>query len=115
MSNLLKSLVFGTSMLALSHPVSAQATEQTCRTKDRSDTVVLMFCPSPLGEQAWIEAAKSACGVTQLCNVWIWDDQSKMPKKAPKTDAELSKAHTSAAVAVWINDSQSLMKLRKVR
>ena len=76
--------------------------------------MVLMFCPGQLNEKAWIEAGKSACGLGQLCNVWIWDDRSKMPGTAPNTDAELSKKHAGAAVAIWVNDSQSLMKLKKV-
>lgn len=113
MNGLLKVFIMGTLSFAMQSAVHASAT--TCSVQARSESVVLMHCPSQLGEKTWIEAAKAACMNNQQCNVWIWDDRNKMPKTAPKTDADLDKKHTAAAVAIWINDSQSMMKLKKVR
>lgn len=87
----------------------------TCTVKASSPAVALMYCPSQTDEKTWIEAAKAACEPGKARNVWIWDDLSKMPASAPQTDAELPKSATSAAVAVWVNDSSSLMKLKKAR
>jgi len=115
MNGLLKALINGASIFALLHAGTGHASEQACSVKDRTEALVLMFCPGQLNEKVWIEAGKSACSLGQLCNVWIWDDRSKMPETAPKTDAELSKTLAGAAVAIWVNDSQSLMKLKKVR
>ena len=47
--------------------------------------------------------------------MWIWDDAALVPETAPATDAELPKDRTGKAVAVWANDSQSLVSLRKVK
>ncbi len=114
MRRALKAFIYGASTFAFLHTGLGHASEQGCSVKDRTEAVVLMFCPGQLGEKAWIEAGKKVCGSVTECNVWIWNDQSKMPDAATKTDAELSKKHTSAAIAIWINDTQSLMKLRKV-
>ena len=115
MAGILKSLVSGTAILALSHSTFALTPEQACSVSDRSDTVVLMLCPGPLDEKVWIEAGRAACSPGRQCNVWIWDDKAKMPKRAPRTDADLAKEHSASATAIWVNDSQSLMRLRKAR
>jgi uncharacterized protein YaeQ len=113
MNRLLKAMMMGTLTFAMQG--SLHASETACSVQDRSDSVVLMYCPNQLGEKAWVEAAKAACMNNQQCNVWIWSDRNKMPKAAPKTDADMDKKHTSAAIAIWISDSQSMMKLKKVR
>lgn len=100
---------------AISPSSSSAASPSTCAVKSSNDRLVLMHCPAGLQEKDWIEAAKTACTPGKPCNVWIWEDASKIPPTAPKTDAELPKNATSAAVAVWVNDSSSLMKLRQVR
>ena len=74
-----------------------------------------MHCKTNLDDKILAQAAKAACEPGKTCNVWIWDDLSKMPTAAPKTDTELPKTATGAAVAVWINDSASLMTLKKPR
>lgn len=74
-----------------------------------------MHCKANLDGKALIEAAKAVCEPGKACNVWIWDDLTKMPSAAPKTDAELPKTATGVAVAVWINDSANLMTLKKMR
>lgn len=91
------------------------AAEPVCSMKTRSEAVVLMHCPIPLAENAWIEAAQRACGTQPNCNVWIWDDVARMPNQAPKTDADIARDQAAAASAVWVNESKTLMRLKKVR
>lgn len=111
----LKSLALATSALVLANPMAATAAQNNCTVKSRSSAVVLMHCKTNLQDSAWVEAAKAACEPGKACNVWIWEDLSMIPLTAPSTDADLPKGATSAAVAVWINDSASLMKLKTVR
>ena len=111
----LKSLAVATSVLALAQPLTAVAADSDCTVKSRSNAVVLMHCKAHLDDKVWAAAAKSACEPGKACNVWIWEDLSKIPEKAPKIDTDLPKSATGAAVAVWINDSANLIKLKKVR
>ncbi|XVJ68343.1 MAG: hypothetical protein HEQ39_00860 [Rhizobacter sp.] len=89
-----------------------QAT-QSCNVTQRSEAVVLMLCPPAQNEVTWRAAALKACEGKQRCNVWIWDDATNLPATAPATDAELPKSLTAKAVAIWAQDSQSLVALRK--
>lgn len=111
----LKSLALATSVLALGHPAASHAAQNDCTVKSRNSAVVLMHCKANLEDKVWAAAAKAACEPGKACNVWIWEDPSKIPLTAPETDADLPKSATGAAVAVWINDSANLMKLKKVR
>lgn len=117
----LKSLALATSALAMGSPVTsatataAAAASDNCTITSRSSAVVLMHCKANLDDKAWVEAAKAACEPGKACNVWIWEDLGKIPEKAPKIDTDLPKSATGAAVAVWINDSANLIKLKKVR
>lgn len=116
MNHRLKSLALASSALAMAAPATAAtAAPDVCTIKSRSAAVVLMHCKADLDEKAWVEAAKAACEPGKACNVWIWEDQSQIPQSAPKIDTELPKSATGAAVAVWINDSANLIKLKKVR
>lgn len=115
MKTALLSLTFALVSTTALLPMNASAAANTCTIKSRNDQLVLMHCPAGTSEQVWIEAAKAACKPGQPCNVWIWEDASKVPATAPKTDADLPKTSTGAAVAVWVNDAGSLMKLKKVR
>ena len=111
----LKSLALVASALVLAQPMTAAAAEDDCTVKSRSNAVVLMHCKAQLDEKVWAAAAKAACEPGKACNVWIWEDQSMIPQTAPETDTDMPKSATRAAVAVWINDSANLMKLKKVR
>lgn len=115
MNPTLKTLALATSALVLAQPAVTHAAQEACSVKARSNAVVLMHCKANLKETDWVEAAKAVCEPGKACNVWIWEDASKIPATAPNTDADLPKSSTGAAVAVWINDSASLMKLKKVR
>lgn len=93
----------------------AAAASSSCAVKNRSDAVVLMLCPAGQTDVTLRAAAAKACESKTRCNVWIWDDAALVPETAPATDAELPKDRTGKAVAVWANDSQSLVSLRKAK
>jgi hypothetical protein len=98
------------------HPAALASPEATCTEKSRSERVVVMVCPAGATPAAMKAAGQAACkGKTGGCNAWIWDDASKAPMKAPAIDTDMPKTTTGNARAVWLNDSQSLMELRKAR
>ena len=84
-----------------------------CTVKARSDAVVIMVCPVLSNAEVWRMAGEAACESKKACNAWVWDDDAKAPDKAPKTDAQLPKSTSAQAVAIWVNDSKSLVKLKK--
>ncbi len=101
-------------VLLMSGPAAAAPqAAQSCAVTQRSEAVVLMLCQPAQTEVIWRAAALKACEGKQRCNVWIWDDAAHLPTMAPTTDAELPKAQTAKAVAIWAHDSQSLVSLRK--
>ena len=102
-------------MMALSNNVLADTSgiSNQCSVLDKSDAVVIMVC-STKDAESLRQAAEEACGLAQLCNVWIWDDETKAPRKAPKTDADIPKINSGKAIAVWANDSKMLMSIKQV-
>ncbi len=90
-------------------PVPAGA----CEIVDRSSAVVLLACPANLLPEALRQAGVAACGMYIQCNAWIWTDKTKMPTKAPVTQAELPESFRANAIAIWDNESQSLLTLRR--
>jgi hypothetical protein len=105
-------LVLGAAALAagLTGPAAGQAAD--CRVKSRSDAVIVMVCPSTSDAAKWQAQATSACGEKKFCNVWIWNDADIAPAKAPTSDADMPKEAAKRAVAIWANDSSSLIKVR---
>ena len=109
-------MIFGFVLLIATLPASAAepaaSTPATpCTIKTRNDRIVIMVCPQGLGRTEWQNAGKSACDATKRCRVWIWDDAGKAPDAAPASDEALSQKLAFAAVAVWVNDSESLILL----
>lgn len=86
---------------------------QACTTRDSSEQVALVLCGKNTDPAALKAAGMAACKGKKVCNAWIWEDAGKLPAKAPAADKDLPKSSTGAARAVWINDSQHLMELRK--
>ncbi len=85
-----------------------------CRTVSQSETVAVVVC-SPLSKQAdWQSGGAVACQGKARCNAWVWDDETKAPKKAPEKDTDMPKSQTSAARAVLITPSKELVLVRKV-
>jgi hypothetical protein len=105
----------GAALLAQA-PAAQAAPEAACAVKSRSERVVVMVCPASATPAVMKAAGQAACkDKTGGCNAWIWDDASKAPMKAPAIDTDMPKTTTGAARAVWLNDSQSLMEVRKAR
>ena len=92
---------------------STIAAPAQCESKDSSAELALVLCDKGTGQAALKAAGQAACKGKTVCNAWIWEDASKMPAKAPASGKDLPKTATGAARAVWIQDSQSLIELRK--
>ncbi len=97
---------------ALSPAANATA---TCGVKSRSEGIVVVVCPASATPKAMRDAGVAACQGLKPCNAWIWDDAAKAPAKAPGSESDLSKGEVRDARAVWMNDSQNLMMLEKVK
>lgn len=102
-------------LLGLAQPSFSQPQKAAgdCTIKARSDAVVILVCPAFSKAEVWRRAGEAACETKQVCNAWVWDDSAKAPDKAPKIDSQLSKINSVEAVAIWVNDSKSLMTLKK--
>lgn len=86
-----------------------------CDLQSRSENLVLMNCERGVSVDVLKETGRSVCADDQTCNVWFWEDRKDIPEVAPLLDSELPKSLTSSATAVWINDSDSLLTLKKVK
>ncbi|MEX0730013.1 MAG: hypothetical protein WED00_14925 [Aquisalimonadaceae bacterium] len=104
-------------LFGLSLPLSADTTpaNEACSVKSRSDAVVIVVCEPGVSEQGLREAGRAACGDNAQCNAWIWDDSAAAPATAPARDADLPKDRSGAAVAVWVNDTGSLLTIKRMR
>lgn len=95
--------------------LSTFATATECEEASRSDAIILMNCSADSTSETWVNAAKNACGDDKSCNVWFWPKGIELPTTAPLTDVELPKSLTSKALAVWANDSSSLLTLKTIK
>lgn len=84
-----------------------------CELVSRSADVVLMHCDKASDTEVMVAAAKNECGDDTSCNVWFWNSDVALPEVAPEKDIGLPKTLTSSALAVWANDSASLLTLKK--
>ncbi|MGM9481510.1 hypothetical protein ACS5PN_09995 [Roseateles sp. NT4] len=107
-------IVLRTLAIGLLGLISAGA-HADCKTKDRSELVAVVLCSANTDLAGLKAAGAAACKDKQVCNAWIWEDASKLPPKAPEADKDLPKSSSGAARAIWINDAQHLMELRKAR
>ncbi len=93
---------------------SSQLENSECSIRDSSEKVVLVVCPAGLDQPEWRAAGTKACrSTTGICNAWIWDSQEKAPEKAPLMDGDMDIKNRGDAIAVWVNDAQRLMIIRK--
>lgn len=86
-----------------------------CWIRARSSQRVVLICTAAAGDQVWRVRSQAACADQSRCNVWIWEQPAKAPQTAPLNDADLTSFQASTAVALWINESQSLIKLQARR
>ena len=102
-------------LLMLGWPSHHITAEEQCYTKDKSETIVLLVCSNDSHEAQWKNAGKAACESKNRCNAWIWGNPADVPDEAPLQDVMLPKNKTAKALAVWVNDSQSLIKINKTK
>lgn len=86
-----------------------------CEVTSRSKALVVLVCRANLDDASLVKAGKEACGARMPCNAWIWDDAAKAPEKAPAKDADMPKEAARAAIGIWANDEQVLVRLRPAR
>mgnify|MGYP001060213864 FL=1 len=92
---------------------SVPAGSATCSVIDRSKAVALLACPAELSSEALRQAGTAACQPRVQCHAWVWVDRSKAPEKAPEMDSEIPESARAHAVAIWVNESQGLITLRR--
>ena len=80
-----------------------------------SGTVVIIVCDTEPDQIKWRDAGVGACAGKAECNAWFWLDRAVAPKSAPISDGEIPRAAVNAARAVWVNETQQLILLRKVK
>lgn len=102
--------VLGIGLLGCSVAVLAE-----CELKSRSNDVILMQCSASPSDDDFTKVGQDACGDDSACNVWFWGAGVDLPENAPEKDSDLPKSLSSQALAVWVNDSGSLLKLKKVK
>lgn len=105
-------VIFFGALMQFTHAQS-EKTAGECSVKARSNAVVILVCPPLSNAEQWRISGSAACDTKQFCNAWMWDDNAKAPDKAPATDADLPKSSSGAAIAIWVNDSKSLITLKK--
>lgn len=86
-----------------------------CNVVSRSSQLVLMQCDASSDRNVWLAAAKTVCESDQRCNVWFWPAGVRLPAVAPSRDQDLPRHLTSQALAVWANDSSSLLELKAAK
>ena len=94
---------------------NASQSAPTCDVVASKLGLIVLVCPEGLSEEELQAAGQKACGPTMwVCNAWIWDDAAAAPADVPLGNNNLDEAAVKQAVAVWVNDAQSLIKIRKV-
>jgi len=86
-----------------------------CHLVSRSAQLVLMQCDTSSDRDVWRATAKTVCESSQRCNVWFWPVGVNLPAVAPSRDQDLPRHLTSKAMAVWVNDSTSLLELKAIK
>jgi hypothetical protein len=104
-------------LMALSGTALAPAAvaAPACNVKSQNGSIVILVCPANASPEGLRDAGVAACKDRKPCNAWIWDDASKAPLSAPLKEADFPKSAMQEVRAVWMNDSQNLMTLRKVK
>ncbi len=93
----------------------ARAEPGPCEVRSHSQKVAILVCPPALDANGWRDAGRKACADSNgVCNAWIWNDGDLAPTTAPATDGQLDRDAVRNAVAVWVDDSQRLVRITKV-
>lgn len=113
LSQIVIAAVLGSAALAAIAADSVPAGSATCSVIDRSSAVALLACPGGLSHEALRQAGTAACHPVVQCHAWVWADRSKVPGKAPEKEADIPESSRAYAVAIWVNESQGLVTLRR--
>lgn len=106
-------VVLGGTALGAIAADSVPAGSATCSVIDRSNAVALLACPGGLSHEDLRQAGTAACHPIVQCHAWVWTDRSKIPGKAPENEADIPESARAHAVAIWVNESQGLVTLRR--
>jgi hypothetical protein len=102
---------------ALARSVLAEDVPQgksQCSVRSAEGSIRVVVCPPGLDMEALHVAGQAACGLTVICNAWIWDNAEKAPKNSPSKDSEIAQKDAGNAIAVWANDKKRLMLIKRV-
>ena len=111
----LAGLVLSCSVAGAAGASEAASEKSRCKVLSAEGSIRVVVCPKGLDQEGLRRAGVEACGVVKYCNAWIWDSEEKAPKYSPRIDSDLAQEDVGNAVAVWANDSTSLLKLEKVK
>ncbi len=108
-------------VLIMSLPLGATAESESkdsakgCQLRISHGALAIVVCPADLDMYELRKAGVNACSLVSGCTAWIWDDPSKAPDfNQIVTGQKISKEQTADAVAIWDNNTQQMMLLRRV-
>jgi hypothetical protein len=87
--------------------------EPACELKGENGMVSMLLCPEELEAEQYAAEGRIACEGRAPCGAWIWTDVAAVPAEAPDAHDKLPKESVQKAVAIWVNDNQQLMMLKK--
>ncbi|MGP6087726.1 hypothetical protein [Antarctobacter jejuensis] len=90
-----------------------ETAEPACELKGENGMVSMLLCPAGLDSAAYADEGRIACEARAPCGAWIWINADAVPEEAPDAHDKLPKESVRQAVAIWINDKQELMVLKK--
>lgn len=87
--------------------------QPTCDFMGANGMVSMLLCPETLDPEDYAAEGRIACEGRAPCGAWIWTDAAAVPEKAPDAHDKLPKESVRQAVAIWVNDNEQLMMLKK--
>ncbi len=94
--------------LGLEIKILTETAVAQCQQRSRIALAAVVVCHPGVGKDGWQRAGKAACPASGPCNAWIWDDPKKAPSNPPTTESPMTEVQANSAVAVWINNTQTL-------
>ncbi|KAA5606535.1 hypothetical protein F1188_06655 [Roseospira marina] len=85
----------------MSAPAQATPETDTCNVVGVYGTIALVVCPDAKTDAAFIAAGQEACkpiAVRNICNAWIWRNDSHAARVLPMDHRQLDNV-----TALWIN------------
>lgn len=101
------------SMQVFADPVASLPHECQLRHEASGTHGQVVICPSGLDMNAWRDVGMGACESLEQCNAFIWDDASMAPERPPREGEKMSPEQAAALVAIWYNDTQRMVLVRR--